>query len=256
MLRRRVFPDLMLMSLLLGALLAWRAAAPAFALSDADYKKMMRDSGFAQADKALNAAWKEAKGSLSGSDFESLKRDQRAWVKSGRDAEAKGLMRSQGLSRVQAYAAATNARAEYILQLARGVPDEDDAWPEEAVAQNDDLPDVSGARDDDLPDDLPSDEPQSPAPARKAAAKGRPAPTSPEEAASALEAHLMQLDRLSPGDTLSYLETQVEHGGERCWEFSAQSEGLNTLVETGRYAVSPSGKFYEFDGDKYVPVKK
>ena len=75
-------------------------------------------------------------------------------------------------------------------------------------------------------------------------------------AASVLEARLMQLDRLSPGDTLSYLETQVEQGGEKCWEFSAQAEGLNAIVETGRYAVSPSGKVYEFEGDKYVPMKK
>ena len=55
-------------------------AAPAFALSDAEYKKMMKDPTFAAADKALNAAWKEAKKSLPFYEFDALKRDQKQWV--------------------------------------------------------------------------------------------------------------------------------------------------------------------------------
>ena len=76
-------------------------ASSIFALSDKEYKQMMRNSGFARADKALNQAWKNAKNSLSGGDFETLKRGQMSWIKSGRDNKASLLL--ENMSRVQAY---------------------------------------------------------------------------------------------------------------------------------------------------------
>ena len=91
----------------------------AFALSDAEYRSMMKNSAFANADKALNAAWAEAKGILYGSDFDNLKKNQQQWIKSGRDAEAKYFMNNNGLSKVEAYTAATNARANYIRNRTR-----------------------------------------------------------------------------------------------------------------------------------------
>ncbi len=89
----------------------------AFALSDAEYKQMIKNSEFARADKALNDAWSEAKNSLSANDFEALKNNQREWISKGRDNEAKELMNR--LSKIEAYTAVTYSRAEYITQLSQ-----------------------------------------------------------------------------------------------------------------------------------------
>ena len=109
-------------------------ASSIFALSDKEYKQMMRNSGFARADKALNQAWKNAKNSLSGGDFETLKRGQMSWIKSGRDNKASLLL--ENMSRVQAYTLVTNSRAEFINAYVRGIVS---AKPGAEVT-NDDLP--------------------------------------------------------------------------------------------------------------------
>ena len=70
-----------------AALFAWGASS-AFALSDAEYRKFMKNDVFRTADKALSAAWNQAKQGMSSAQFEKLRADQRVWVKSGRDAEA------------------------------------------------------------------------------------------------------------------------------------------------------------------------
>lgn len=98
----------------------------AHALSDKDYGVMMRDESFAEADKNLNSAWSEAKSSMSQKDFSDLKKPQSQWIKTGRDKDAQNLMKSQGLSKVEAYAQATNARAEYIRSMING---DSDSYP-------------------------------------------------------------------------------------------------------------------------------
>ncbi|MBQ7262138.1 MAG: DUF1311 domain-containing protein [Synergistaceae bacterium] len=109
-----VFVKGLLIGLLVGAL-----AAPALALSDADHKKMLKDPAFAAADKELNQVWAGLKKSMPKDAFEALKEDQRAWVAKGRDEAANAKMKSEGLSRVAAYAAATRERAEALPGLAR-----------------------------------------------------------------------------------------------------------------------------------------
>lgn len=217
--------------------------ASAFALSDADYKKMMRDKTFANADKALNTAWKEAKQSLSKDAFEALKKGQQAWVKSGRDNRAKELM-NEGLSKTAAYAQATNERAADIAQLVHGGGGEDfDVMGGSGYDSG--LPD--------LPDEVPAAKPQS-NPSKPSASKKLSLSTS-EEASDALMDFLYQLDRVSPGEELQDLDTQTDISGEACWEFALMSGGLNMMMETGRYAISPSGKVYELNDDKYAPLK-
>ena len=79
---------------------------------------------------------------------------------------------------------------------------------------------------------------------------------SDKAALDALQKILERQDILSPGDELEYLGTQADINGEQCFEFILQFNGLNTLIERGRYAVSPSGKIYELTDDKYVSISK
>ena len=92
----------------------------ALALSDKDYRNMMKDSNFAQADKNLNDAWKTAKEILPPEEFAKLKKDQAQWLKKGRDNEVKQLRSVQAgknLTRTDAYAVVTDDRAGYIRGL-------------------------------------------------------------------------------------------------------------------------------------------
>ena len=84
----------------------------ASALSDKEYRQLIKNQSFSDADKALNEAWTNAKNSLSEKDFNALKKSQTRWIKSGRDNEARQLLKK--LSRVQAYTLVTNSRADYI----------------------------------------------------------------------------------------------------------------------------------------------
>ena len=86
-------------------------SAPAFALSDAEYKEFMKNAKFAEADDELTNVYKEAKKIMSEDDFEELKKEQREWVKSTRDKEAKKLIKERKISRVKAYTIVTLSRA-------------------------------------------------------------------------------------------------------------------------------------------------
>jgi uncharacterized protein YecT (DUF1311 family) len=95
-------------------------ASAAAALSDAEYKKLMKESpAFAKADKELTQAWNEAKKALGKGDFDKLKKEQQAWIASGRDKRAKALI-AEGMSSAEAYAAATGERAEAIRGSLKG----------------------------------------------------------------------------------------------------------------------------------------
>ena len=90
-------------------------ALPAFALSDSEFRELMKDSDFKAADKELNNAYKQAQNSMAKSEFEQVKREQRQWIKTGRDNEAKKLIR-EGYSKSEAYTAATLNRAKKISE--------------------------------------------------------------------------------------------------------------------------------------------
>lgn len=88
-------------------------SAPAFALSDAEYRRMMKDPEFAAADRELTNAYNEAKEIMDKSEFAAFRRDQRDWIAKQRDVRAKTFM-EDGYSRVEAYTKATLERAEGI----------------------------------------------------------------------------------------------------------------------------------------------
>ena len=212
-------------------------------LSDNEYGQMMKNSDFANADKALNQAWKNAKNSLSEEDFNALKKDQNSWIKKGRDNEAKDLMSS--MSRVEAYTSVTNSRAEYINQLANGSTSLD------TVSDHEYADDSYGDVPDDLPDDLPDDDVPIETPEKSSKkASSKISLASEDDASEFLQEKLTELEKIDFREELEYLG-QVEIDGEECFEFSSQFN----LSETGRYAVSSGGKIYEHDGENYTPVK-
>ena len=86
---------------------------PAYALSDEDYIRFKRNPSFAEADRSLASAYNDAKDAVSHSDFEELRDSQREWIDSGRDREARRLMR-EDYSRLEAYTEVTRRRAAYI----------------------------------------------------------------------------------------------------------------------------------------------
>ena len=92
-------------------------AGSASGLTDAEYREMLKDPGFAAADKALNQAWAEAKKVMPKAAFEALKKEQGAWVAKGRDTEAKELI-EDGMEALKAYALGTEMRTEVIRATA------------------------------------------------------------------------------------------------------------------------------------------
>ena len=87
------------------------------ALTDAEYREMLKDPGFVAADKALNQAWAEAKKVMPKAAFEALKKEQGAWVAKGRDTEAKEFMKN-GMEAPKAYALVTEMRMRAIQTAA------------------------------------------------------------------------------------------------------------------------------------------
>ena len=87
------------------------------ALTGAEYQEMLKDPGFAAADKALNQAWSEAKKIMPKAAFEALKKEQDAWVAKGRDKEAKELI-ADGMPAPKAYALVTELRKGTIQTTA------------------------------------------------------------------------------------------------------------------------------------------
>ena len=199
----------------------------ASALTDKEYRQLMKNPNFSQADKALNQAWTNAKNSLSQEDFNALKKSQNTWIKTGRDNEARQLLRK--LSRVQAYTLVTNSRAEYINNYVkkRAVVDESDE-PQK------DLPDLP---------DVPRE-----SPVKNETAKINLADS--DSAAEYLTEKLIDSGRIQPNEEIQYLDSEIEINGVQCWEFSASFN----FVETGRYAISQNGTIFVYQDEKYIPL--
>ena len=90
-------------------------SVPAHALTDEEYIRLKRAPTFAEADRELTRAYNAAKDSMTYSAFEELRESQREWLESGRDTEARRLMREE-YSRIEAYTEVTRRRAAYIRQ--------------------------------------------------------------------------------------------------------------------------------------------
>ena len=108
-----------MMMIKLLASLCWVGilAGSALALTDAEYREMLKDPGFVAADKALNQAWAEAKKVMPKAAFEALKKEQGAWVAKGRDTEVKEFMKN-GMEAPKAYALVTEMRMRAIQTAA------------------------------------------------------------------------------------------------------------------------------------------
>lgn len=92
--------------------------SPSFALSDAEYLRMRRNSiAFARADKNLNRVWANLRKSMPKKVFAELEEMQHEWIRDGRDIEAQVLI-DDGLSKVEAYTSVTNDRAKALPKLA------------------------------------------------------------------------------------------------------------------------------------------
>ena len=102
-----------------GALCLGALAGPAAGLSDAEYREMMKDRDFAEADRALNEAWSRIlkEGGLSEAGIKALKAVQAEWVRKGRDAAARRNMAEFGYTAVRAYASATSERVDELAYI-------------------------------------------------------------------------------------------------------------------------------------------
>ncbi len=93
----------------------------AFALTDAEYRRLKRtNSDFSRADKELTQVWNGLKESLSSKVFAELQKNQREWIRKGRDDAARKYIR-EGYSRAEAYTMATNDRAEELPRIAERI---------------------------------------------------------------------------------------------------------------------------------------
>ena len=101
-----------------GALCLGALAGPAAGLSDAEYREMMKDRGFAEADRGLNEVWSRLlkEGGLSKAGIKALKADQAEWVRKGRDTQARLIMEN-GYAALEAYTTATGMRTEALPDL-------------------------------------------------------------------------------------------------------------------------------------------
>ena len=110
-------------------------ASSAFAISDAEYRRLKRTSSeFRKADNELTEVWKGLKASLPTKVFMELQKSQREWVHKGRDDAARKYIR-EGYSRAEAYTMATNDRAELLPELAEEIQSSQPARPRRQVRQ-------------------------------------------------------------------------------------------------------------------------
>ena len=98
-------------------------AGPAAGLSDAEYREMMKDPGFAEADGALNEVWSRIlkEWGFSKAGIKALKADQAEWVRKGRDTKAGRFMREDGYTASRAYATVTAVRADELPDIAERI---------------------------------------------------------------------------------------------------------------------------------------
>ena len=103
-------------------------AGHANALTDEDHTRYAREfPAYAQAEQRLNSAWKQLKQQLSKDEFQTLLAEQRNWISTVRDAEAKALAGpgpfANAAPLANAYASVTTKRAEALeARVKRAAP--------------------------------------------------------------------------------------------------------------------------------------
>lgn len=95
------------------------------ALTDEDHTRYAREfPAYAQAEQRLNAAWKQLRQQLPKQDFQALLAEQRVWINSTRDAEAKAIAGpgpfANAAPLANAYATVTLKRAEALEARLKG----------------------------------------------------------------------------------------------------------------------------------------
>lgn len=96
------------------AILVILIAAPLYALTEAEYENLIRTwPAFAKADRELGEAWKANTNSLNKNDKDYILKNQREWIKSGRNQDARELM-ADGTSQRCAYLLATMQRTAFL----------------------------------------------------------------------------------------------------------------------------------------------
>ena len=164
-------------------------ACSAFALSDAEYLRMKRNSvAFSRADRKLSQVWGQLRKSLPKHVFYQLQEYQREWIASGRDIEAQGFI-DEGYSRIEAYTMATNDRAEALPRLAEDLKKNDSPSRPRATTPPAERPSRPAARPSTrTPEPEPEPEPE-PTPASRPSTRTpepepepEPEPTATDEA--------------------------------------------------------------------------
>ena len=103
--------------LFLVSALVFALCVPSFALSDSEYLRMKKASAaFAEADEFLSDAYSNLKNVLPRSEFANIREEQREWLRTGRDEDARSYM-DDGYSKTEAYTKATNDRAEMLYHM-------------------------------------------------------------------------------------------------------------------------------------------
>ncbi len=92
------------------------AAGGAFALTEAEYKALLKNEEFKAADAQLDAALNLAKSRLTPAEFEALNAEQNEWLARGRDAAAAAQIKEYELEKAEAYTFETQERAAAITK--------------------------------------------------------------------------------------------------------------------------------------------
>lgn len=84
------------------------------ALTNAEFKQLMQYPEFRAADQELGRVWKDVYGSRTGQARKDLLKEQRQWLKEGRDRTAEDYMQFAGMDIVQAYTRAVQDRIDAL----------------------------------------------------------------------------------------------------------------------------------------------
>jgi uncharacterized protein YecT (DUF1311 family) len=100
----------MLKKIIISSMMIFFSISTAFALSTADYEKLLKTSPvIKKADAELNDIWKRVFKPLTGDYRKQILNDQRNWVKFERESDAQEFMQS-GMSKEKAYEQAIKKR--------------------------------------------------------------------------------------------------------------------------------------------------
>ena len=100
--------------LLATAAMSLGVACDSQALTDAQHRQFLKTSQeYRAADAQLNSVWRTLKGQLSPAEFRQLLQEQRHWLNTQREGEARELM-SQSIPAVDAYTATITSRAKEL----------------------------------------------------------------------------------------------------------------------------------------------